>query len=352
MVCNLLEMQSIRGSLDTQRLQSQSAVMKPGSSRRDFIRRGLFGGAIAGLLSRAAPTSAETESRSVDRRKLGRVGADVSILGLGLGAAFMDAFENRLDAGHALLESALAKGINYWDTARSYGASEGMIAPVLERNRSRVFLASKSDARDYDGFRRDLDQSLQVLRTSYIDLYQLHDLGAEELANLSAIEDGAVRAARAAKDQKMIRAFGVTGHSHHGILIDCMKRFDPDTVLTTFLATESGKGGYDELLGLARARQTGVIAMKAIRYGRQAKLPATELLRYALSLNGVHTAIVGLDSLIHLNEDAAVTTGFRAMKAADQIEFHRNASRTLASVAAPWEQLGYVDGRSGSEPLI
>ena len=264
----------------------------------------------------------------------------------------MDAFENRLDAGHALLESALAKGINYWDTARSYGASEGMIAPVLERNRSRVFLASKSDARDYDGFRRDLDQSLQVLRTSYIDLYQLHDLGAEELANLSAIEAGAVRAARAAKDQKMIRAFGVTGHSHHGILIDCMKRFDPDTVLTTFLATESGKGGYDELLGLARARQTGVIAMKAIRYGRQAKLPATELLRYALSLNGVHTAIVGLDSLIHLNEDAAVTTGFRAMKAADQIEFHRNASRTLASVAAPWEQLGYVDGRSGSEPLI
>jgi hypothetical protein len=38
------------------------------------------------------------------------VGADVSILGLGLGAAFMDAFEHRLDAGHTLLESALARG--------------------------------------------------------------------------------------------------------------------------------------------------------------------------------------------------------------------------------------------------
>ena len=319
--------------------------MKPGSSRRDFIHRALFGGAIAGLLSRAAQTSAEPESRFVDRRKLGRVGAEVSILGLGLGAAFMDAFENRLDAGHALLESALAKGINYWDTARGYGPSEVMIAPVLERNRGRVFLASKSDARDYDGFRRDLDQSLQVLRTNYIDLYQLHDLGAEELAALSAIEAGAVRAAREPKDQKMIRAFGVTGHSHHGILIECMKRFDPDTVLTTILATESGKGSYDELLGLARSRQTGVIAMKAIRYGRQAKLPATELLRYALSLSGVHTAIVGLDSLNHLNEDAAVTTGFKGMKAADQIEFHRNASRVLASVALPWEQRGYVDGR-------
>src|SRR5271165_2029110 len=242
--------------------------MKPGSSRRDFIRRALFGGAIAGLLSRAAPTSAETESRAVDRRELGRVGADVSILGLGLGAAFMDAFENRLDAGHALLESALALGINYWDTARSYGPSEGMIAPVLERNRNRVFLASKSDARDYDGFKRDLERSLQVLRTNYIDLYQLHDLRQDELASSSAIESGAVRAARDAKDQKIIRAFGITGHASAALLIECIKRFDPDTVLTIFLAMRPDKGRYeDELLPLARSRNVVVIGMKAIRYG-------------------------------------------------------------------------------------
>jgi uncharacterized protein len=317
-------------------------------SRRDFIRRALFGGMIAGLISRAAFTSAEIESRSVDRRRFGRVDADVSILGLGLGAAFMDAYEHRLDAGHTLLESALARGINYWDTGRGYGPSEGMIAPVLRRNRSRVFLASKSDSRDYDGFKRDLDRSLQVLQTNYVDLYQLHDLGSQELTNLRAIEAGAVRAAREAKDQKIIHAFGITGHSHRGTLIECMKRFDPDTVLTTFLATESGKGTYDELLALARSRQMGVIAMKTIRYGRQAKLPATELLRYALSLNGVHTAIVGLYSLNHLNEDAAVATGFRAMKTAERFEYHRSVSTALAGVVAPWEERGYLDGRDAS----
>jgi predicted aldo/keto reductase-like oxidoreductase len=318
------------------------------ASRRDFIRRALFGGAIVGLFSRAALGSPATESRLVDRRKLGRVQAEVSILGLGLGAAFLDAFEQRLDAGHALLESALAKGINYWDTARSYGPSESMIAPVLAVNRSRVFLASKSDARDYDGFKRDLDRSLQVLRTDHVDLYQLHDLAPQELTNLGAIETGAVRAAREAKDERIIRAFGITGHSHRGILVECMKRFNPDTILTTFLATESGKGTYNELLALARSRQMGVIAMKTIRYGRQARLPATELLRYALSLNGVHTAIVGLDSLNHLNEDAAVATSFRTMKVVDQREFQQNASSALASVVAPWERPGYVDGRDVS----
>jgi predicted aldo/keto reductase-like oxidoreductase len=198
--------------------------MEAGSSRRDFIRRTLFGAVVGGLFSSVASTSAKTDSRLVDRRRLGRTGADVSILGLGLGAAFM---EQSLGTAHGLLESALAKGINYWDTARSYGPSEEMIAPVLERNRNRVFLASKSDARDYEGFKRDLEQSLHVLGTNYIDLYQLHDLRQHELANLSAIESGAVRAAREAKDQKTIRAFGITGHASAGLMIECVKRFFP-----------------------------------------------------------------------------------------------------------------------------
>jgi hypothetical protein len=84
--------------------------------------------------------------------------------------------------------------------------------------------------------------------------------------------------------------------------------------------------------------------MKAIRYGRQAKLPATELLRYTLSLDGVHTVVVGLDRLSHLDEDAGVVTGFRSMKAVDRFQLHKNAEGALAEVVPPWEQPGYVDG--------
>ena len=58
----------------------------------------------------------------------------------------------------------------------------------------------------------------------------------------------------------------------------------------------------------------GVIAMKTIRYARQANLLAKELLRYALSLDGVNTAIVGLDGLGHLNENATVASSFTPMK--------------------------------------
>ena len=261
----------------------------------------------------------------------------------------MDGYELNLDAGHALLESALALGINYWDTARSYGPSEGMIAPVLARNRNRVFLASKSDARDYEGFKRDLDRSLQVLGTDHIDLYNLHDMQPHELANLSSIESGAVRAAREAKDKRIIRSFGVTGHSGAGILIECTKRFDPDAVLTIFPCTRPDKGRYeDELLPLARARKMGVIAMKTIRYARQANLPARELLRYALSLDGVNTAIVGLDGLGHLNENATVASSFAPMKQARREELYQSASNALAGVLAPWDRPGYFDGSKAS----
>ena len=44
----------------------------------------------------------------------------------------------------------------------------------------------------YDGFKRDLERSLQVLRTDHIDLYQLHDLRPREWTNLRAIESGAL----------------------------------------------------------------------------------------------------------------------------------------------------------------
>jgi uncharacterized protein len=127
-------------------------------------------------------------------------------------------------------------------------------------------------------------------------------------------------------------------------LIECIKRFDPDAVLAIFPCTRPDNGRYeDELLPLARSRKIGVIAMKTIRFARQANLPAKEFLRYALSLDGVHTAIVGLDSLEHLNENASVASNFRPMKQSRRDELYQGASRALAGMVAPWDRPGYLD---------
>ncbi len=75
--------------------------------------------------------------------------------------------QSKLEAGHALLKSALALGSTI-GTPRAATAQRRNDRLRISRNRNRVFLASKSDARDYDGFKRDLNRSLQVLRTDYL----------------------------------------------------------------------------------------------------------------------------------------------------------------------------------------
>src|SRR6476659_7496894 len=83
--------------------------------------------------------------------------------------------------------------------------------------------------------------------------------------------------------------------------------------------------------------------MKTIRFARESGLPAKELLRYALSLEGVTSAIVGLDSLRHLEENAAVASNFKPMTAARRERLSKIASTALPLVSAPWDRVDYFD---------
>ncbi|MDY0271810.1 MAG: aldo/keto reductase [Advenella sp.] len=89
-------------------------------------------------------------------------------------------------AGRALLEQALAEGINHFDTATLYGfgKNESLVGKVLKPHRQNIFLASKCGMGPVDGKRvidgrpetlkRQCEESLQRLQTDVIDLYYLH----------------------------------------------------------------------------------------------------------------------------------------------------------------------------------
>jgi len=115
-------------------------------------------------------------------------------------------------------------------------------------------------------------------------------------------------------------------------------------VLTTFPCTRPDQGRFeDELLPLARERGIPVIAMKCIRHARDADIRAPELIRYALSLDGICTAVVGLDSLAHLKENVEMARGFKPMAAQERAELHKHAVAALGSRPAPWDAPGYRD---------
>jgi uncharacterized protein len=183
-----------------------------GCSRRNFLK--IAGAAGLGSLvapaadagkTTATPYLAQSNQIAVPTRPFGKSGRQVSILALG---GMFDLAANQL-----MLKQAVRWGVTYWDTADCYHkGSEAGIGKYFSRypqDREKIFLVTKSDARDPQGMDRLLDRSLQRMSTDYIDLYFIHGL-----RNISEIDDDTRRWAEKAKAQKKIRLFGFSTHSN------------------------------------------------------------------------------------------------------------------------------------------
>lgn len=267
------------------------------------------------------------------------------MLGLGLGSAFTGSFEKDGEGAISVLNAALDAGVNYFDTAISYNGSYRLAAPVVEKRRKEIFLVSKTGERTYDGFMRDFEKTLKELRTDHIDLMHVHNMDPKKDADLAAIENGAVKAQRKLRDEKALRFIGITGHSGASILIEALKRWDPDCLMTVFPCNRPDNGKYeDELLPLAVSRKMGVAAMKTVRHAKNTDLKGTDLVRYALSLPGITLANVGLDSLAHLHENVAMVADFKPLDKKTRVAMTEHAQAALNGLLAPWDRPGYRDG--------
>ena len=74
-----------------------------------------------------------------------------------------------------LLRKAVDGGINYFDTARAYSDSEEKLGYAFAGIRDKVVIATKTAAQTAEGLRQDLETSLRLLNTDYIDIYQFHN---------------------------------------------------------------------------------------------------------------------------------------------------------------------------------
>jgi hypothetical protein len=121
-------------------------------------------------------------------------------------------------ANQLLLRQAIRWGVTYWDTADCYQrGSEAGIGKYFAKypgDREKVFLVSKSDARDPDGLSALLDRSLKRMNTSYIDLYFVHGVG-----DIGELNDATRRWAEKAKKEKKIRLFGFSTHRNMAELL-------------------------------------------------------------------------------------------------------------------------------------
>ena len=108
-----------------------------------------------------------------------------------------------------LLRKAFEHGITFFDTARMYTNSEEKLSIAFEGIRQKLYIATKTTAKDAAGFWRDLDTSLLTLKTDYVDLYQFHN---PAFCPKPGGKDGLYDAMTQAKAQGKIRHIGITNH--------------------------------------------------------------------------------------------------------------------------------------------
>jgi aryl-alcohol dehydrogenase-like predicted oxidoreductase len=320
------------------------------AGRRAFLKAG--GVAAAGLLGQTAcsqqsagpPAHAQASpsASALPTRNLGQTGYKVGIFSLG-GQAALERPNNHAIAV-PIVERALDLGINYLDTSSIYGGSrrwsERYIGEVMRRRRTEAFLASKTKERTRDGSLRMLEESLKLLQTDHLDLWQLHDIGLAEDVDAVFAKGGAMEALRQAHEQKMVRHLGITGHYRPDALAEGIRRFPFDTILMALNAADTHHFSFiDSLLPLAVEKRMGIIGMKVPGRGRLlsswtppplerqqhswegaviATTPGTlqmrEAMYYALSLP-VSTVIIGCDSVQQLEENVQLAREFTPLSA-------------------------------------
>lgn len=225
--------------------------------RREFLKSAAITAALATADSLQASTS---PSHPIPRRKLGKTGEELSIVGFG-GIVVMNEDPG---ASANIVSEAVDRGVNYFDVAPSYGNAEDRLGPALAPYRNRCFLACKTDGRLKDDSRADLEDSLRRLKTDHFDLYQFHAL--TKMSDLEKVlgPGGAMETAEAAKKEGKIRYIGFSVHSQE-TAVAAMNRYPFDTILFPLnfvLYTQAGFG--PQILETARQKQIGILCLKSM----------------------------------------------------------------------------------------
>jgi aryl-alcohol dehydrogenase-like predicted oxidoreductase len=232
--------------------------------RREFFANALAGaGALQSLQAAGARAHAGADYEKLERRRLGRTGQMLSVLGFG-GTVVMNATEAQ--ASQRVLE-AIEAGINFFDVSPMYGNAEDRLGPALEPYRHQVFLAGKTLQRTRDGATADLERSLKRLRTHYLDLYQLHAIA--EPADVEQVTGprGALEALAAAQRAGKIRFIGFSTHSSEAAL-DLISRFLFDAIAFPLTpGVRDGSGPAARLMVEALDREMGIVALKSMARG-------------------------------------------------------------------------------------
>ena len=197
------------------------------------------------------------EERNMQTVRLGKTGLTVSKNGFGA----LPVQRVGMEEACRILRKAYEGGINYFDTARFYTDSEEKIGAALSDVRQNIIISTKTMRTETEGFWRELETSLSLMKTDYIDIYQFHNPSFCPRADDGT---GLYEAMLDAKRQGMIRHIGITNH-RLAVAREAVESGLYDTLQFPFSYLASEK--EEELVRLCEKLDVGFICMKALAGG-------------------------------------------------------------------------------------
>ena len=303
---------------------------------------------------------------TIPYRTLGRTGERVSAIGLGGWHLGLERVDEQLS--FQIIRTAIDRGINFLDNCWDYndGASETRMGKALQDGyRQKVFLMTKIDGRSYAEAMRQLDQSLERLRTDCIDLVQHHEILRYDDPHRIFDEEGANRALVDGQRAGKLRYIGFTGHKDphiHLYMLDVAREhgFLFDTVQMPLNVMDAHYRSFGRLVLPELTKQgTGVLGMKPMANGiilKSKTVSPVECLHYALNLP-TSVVITGVDSMEILDQACEAARTFRPLS---DPELTALLSRTAKAAARgefePFKTSSIFDGTAqnpawlGEEP--
>ena len=293
----------------------------------------------------------------MEKRHFANIGKDISLLGFGcmrLPRIDPDKTDIDYEAGQAMVDAAIAGGVNYFDTAWPYheGKSEPFIGHALRHYpRESVYLATKLPVRalkSADDVERIFNEQLERCTVDYFDFYLAHNLNRDNYAIHESF--GVYDLLRKKKEQGLIRHLGFSIHDNTDLVRRIVDTYEWDFVQIqlNYLDWDSGdaKGQY----AILTERNLPVVIMEPVRGGVLASLndeansllraadpdasAASWAIRYAASLPGVMTVLSGMTALEHVEDNLKTMTGFKPLEQKDY--------ELLTQVAAAFRASGTI----------
>jgi len=228
------------------------------------------------------------------KASLGQTGIEVSELCFGVLPMGPLQAGLTLEAGAELIVSALNQGVNFLDTAELY-RTYPYIRKALDNYAGEVVIASKSAAETYEGMKKSIEDALEQLNRSFLDLFLIH--AARDTAEVFEERRGALKCLKEYKAKGKIRAIGISTHSVE-VVLKAAEHDDMEVIFPIINKMGLGivGGSTDEMLqAIKKGKEAGkgIYAMKALAGGHLIG-DVQGAINYVRNIEGICSVAVGM----------------------------------------------------------